>query len=635
MLVSEWMTTQNRSRRASAVASFPWLTVEISLWGLLLLISLGLRLLRLDAAPLNSAEAHDALAAWRFAQGQGAPTTTGYSPLLFSAQWFTFLVFGGNDLIARLLPALAGTLLTLAPALLRRQLGRLGALAAAALLTISPTALTLSRTASGDVLVALGTLLCTVGLFHFLTNHTTNEAANTQSPISNTLSPYLLPLGLALMLVSSPLAYSALIALGAALLLVTLIDLQSRDQIRRGWAAFRTLPNAPLYMLGVFLGSFVLLSTAFGWHFGGVAAAADLLPQWLDGFVRWPDSVSLIYPAFILVFYEPLILLVGGVGVVIATVRGNARSLFMALWSVVALLLALIRPGRGPGDILLVLVPLACLAGLALEMLVEGLRRRGHWLNEGLYLIVSLPLWAYLVINLVTYSSRSGQYSDINLLFLRLSMPTYLSLVIATAFLLLVLAVGIGLVQGFGPALRGLGLSTTLALLLFTISAAWGVSQSRPADPREPLVLEPTATEVRLLRDTLSRVSIERHGAAHAIDLTLLTDDPALKWALRDFRQAHVTAVSETPSLTSAVIAPQTLGTPPLAGTYVGQSFPVRRRWETDSLACSWNPVQIGFDQARQLDCSSLVDWLVFRRSREHPAEDRVVLWLRHELVGR
>jgi len=628
------MTTQNRSRRASAVASFPWLTVEISLWGLLLLISLGLRLLRLDAAPLNSTEAYDALAAWRFAHGQGAPTTTGYSPLLFSAQWFTFLVFGANDLVARLLPALAGTLLTLAPALLHHQLGRLGALAAAALLTISPTALTLSRTASGDVLVALSALLCTVGLLHFLSNHQ-SPITNLQYPISNTLSPYLLPLGLALMLVSSPLAYSALIALGAALLLVTLIDVQGRAQIKRGWATFRAFPNAPLYMLGVFLGSFVLLSTAFGWHFGGVAAAADLLPQWVDGFVRWPDSVNLVYPAFILAFYEPLILLMGGVGVVIATFQGNAGSLFMALWSVVALLLALIRPGRGPGDILLVLVPLACLAGLALDMLVEGLRRRGHWLNEGLYVAVSLPLWAYLVINLVTYSSRSGQYSDINLLFLRLSMPTYLSLVIATAFLLLVLAVGIGLVQGFGPALRGLGLSTTLALFLFTISTAWGVSQNRPADPREPLVLEPTATEVRLLRDTLSRVSSERQGDAHAIDLTLLTDDLALQWALRDFRQAHVAALSETPSLTSAVIAPQALGTPPLAGTYVGQSFPVRRRWETDGLACSWNPVQIGFDQARQLDCSSLVDWLVFRRSRERPAEDRVVLWLRHELVNR
>jgi predicted membrane-bound mannosyltransferase len=468
MLVNEWMTIQNRSRRASIATSFPWLTTEISLWGFLLLISLGLRLLHLDAAPLNATEARDGLAAWHFAQGQGAPATTGYSPLLFSAQWFSFLVFSANDLTARLLPALAGTVLTLAPALLRRQIGRLGALAAGALLAISPTALTLSRTASGDVLVALGALLVTAGLFHFLTYHPPDEGANTQY----SLFTYLLPLGLALMFVSSPLAYSALIALGAALMLVALIDPQNRDRLKQTWAALSALSNWPLYMLGVFLATFVLLSTAFGWHFGGLAAAADLLPQWLDGFVRWPDSLSLTYPAFILVFYEPFILLAGGIGLVIATVRGNAPSLFVALWSIVALLLALIRPGRGPGDVLLVLVPLVCLAGLTLEALVEGLRRKGHWLNEGLYLIISLPLWAYLVINLTTYSSRPGQYSDVNLLFLRLSLPTYLSLVIATAFLLLVLAVGIGLMQGFGPALRGLGLSTMSVLLIYTISTS-------------------------------------------------------------------------------------------------------------------------------------------------------------------
>ncbi len=630
-LVNEWMTAKRQACQVDLPGPFPWLTVEIGLWALLLFISLGLRLLRLDAAPLNAVEARDALAAWRFSQGQGEPQALGYSPLLFSAQWFTFLVFGANDVTARLLPAVAGTALTLTPALLRQHFGRIGALAAGTLLTLSPTALTLSRTASGDVLVALGTLLCTVGLGLFLEDRLDSETLNTQCrPLSTTV--FFAPVGTALMLVSSPLAYSALLSVGIALLLIALADPQNRKRLRRGWTALRTMPRLTSYLLAALLGSLVLLSTGFAWHFEGLAAASDLLPQWLAGFVRWPDSPSLIYPVLILLFYEPLIALVGGVGVALAFVRGNPHSLFTALWSIAALLLALIRPGHSAGDVLLVLVPLACLAGLALEALFQGLRRRGHWLNECLYLVVSAPLWAYLAINLATYSSRSGSYTYINLPVINISLPTYVSLVGVAVLLLLVLAMGIGFVQGPGPALRGLGLSM-LALLLYTISTSWGVSQTRPADPRELLMLEPTATEVQLLRESLARASIERYGDAHAIDVTMLTDDPVLNWVLREFRAVRVTDLTETPSRTLAVIAPTTLGTPPLGGSYIGQSFPLRRRWRTDSLACGWIQAQTPFDQMPQFECGSLVEWLGFRRSRDRPVEEQVVLWLRQDLA--
>jgi 4-amino-4-deoxy-L-arabinose transferase-like glycosyltransferase len=637
-----------KSHRVDSSVPFPWLTVEITLWGLLLFIALGLRLYRLEAAPLNATEARGALAAWRFVHGQdlgvsgfggaqsspqpnGVLAATDYSPVLFSAQWFTFLVFGGSDLAARLLPALAGAALALAPALLRQQLGRLGALMAGTLLALSPTALTLSRTASGDVLVALGVLLFAGGLWRYTANQRTGESASTQYAA----------LGIALVLVSSPLAYSALLSLGSALLLLILADRESRDQLQRGWIAFRAGHNLTTRALGVLVGGFVLLSTAFGWHIGGLAAAADLLTEWLGGFIHWPDSLSLGYPILILLIYEPLILLLGGVGGILAMIRVNAPSRFLALWSVVALTLALIRPGHGPGDVLLVLLPLACLGGLTLNALIEGLRRWGHWLNEGPYLAISVPLWAYLAINLATYSSRPGQYTGINLLFVNVSLPTYLGLALASIFSLLMVAGVLGLIQGPGPMLRGLGLSTTMALLLFTIASTWGVSQNRPSDPRELLVLEPTAPEVRLLRESLARLSHEHRRGAYAIDLTVLTDDPALAWVLRDFRQAHFATpeglfayTTETPSFTSAIIAPQTSVAPQLGEGYVGQSFPLRRRWGTEGLTCRWNLAQLGFDQVRQLDCGALVQWLIFRRSPGRPTEERVVLWLRRDLAG-
>jgi hypothetical protein len=113
-----------------------------------------------------------------------------------------------------------------------------------------------------------------------------------------------------------------------------------------------------------------------------------------------------------------------------------------------------------------------------------------------------------------------------------------------------------------------------------------------------------------------------------------LANDPALRWVLRDFYQARFAEPSETAAITSAVVAPQALGTPSLGGDYFGQSFALRRRWETDDLLCHWNIVQIGLDQVSQLDCRALADWLLYRRSAEQPMEDQVVLWLRQELLG-
>jgi uncharacterized protein (TIGR03663 family) len=625
------MTSKSQSQQADPGVPFSWLTIEITLWGLLLIAALGLRLLHLDRAPLNAVEARNALAAWGFSHGQGAPAASDYSPLLFSSQWLTFLIFGANDLVARLWPALAGTALVLTPALLRPQLGRLGALATATLLTLSPTALMLSRTASGDILVALGTMLCVSGFWRYLDCFPPEKHAPTYS-VSRLVS--LCAFGGALMLVSSPLAYSALLGVGSALLLAALIDPDSRELLQRGWAGLRATPNFAYSGLGVLLGSIVLLSTAFAWHFAGLAATADLVSQWLDGFVRWPDSLSINYPGLILVFYELLILLTGCVGAAVAIARGRPFSRFLALWSILALLLALVRPGRGPTDVLLILLPLACLGGTVLESLIEGLRHRGHWLNEGMYLGITLPLWGYLLINLATYSRRSDQYSQIRLALINISFPTFLSIAVVAAVLLLLLAAAMASMQGPRPALRGFGVSAIIALLLFSIATAWGVSQNRPADPRELLVLEPTAPEVRLLRESLSRVSSEHKGDAHAIDLTILTDDPVVHWALRDFRQALVAEPSETPALTSAVVAPQTLGTPSLGSDYVGQSFPLRRRWEINGLFCHWNLVQLDFDQVTQLDCSALAEWILFRHTAQPPMEEHVVLWLRQDLIG-
>jgi predicted membrane-bound mannosyltransferase len=125
------------------------LTVEIGLYAILATLALALRLYRLGLAPLSTSEAMLSVAALR-----GMAIPTGASPLLYWVNAFLFSTFGAGDTLVRLLPALAGSVLVLLPALMRERIGRVGALGAAALLAISPVAIFTSRTASGDALVA-------------------------------------------------------------------------------------------------------------------------------------------------------------------------------------------------------------------------------------------------------------------------------------------------------------------------------------------------------------------------------------------------------------------------------------------------------------------------------------------------
>src|SRR5262249_53618496 len=79
-----------------------------------------------------------------------------------------YFLFGDSNATARLQPAILGTLFIGLPFFLRRELGRIGALSAAVILTISPVFLYFSRFTREDMPVAFWTMVLVVGLFGFL-----------------------------------------------------------------------------------------------------------------------------------------------------------------------------------------------------------------------------------------------------------------------------------------------------------------------------------------------------------------------------------------------------------------------------------------------------------------------------------
>ncbi len=136
----------------------------------LLVVGFGMRFWDLGARALHHDESLHGYYAYQIFQGHGyehSPLLHG--PLQLFGMALTFALAGGaSDYTVRVLPALFGTALIALPLLFRSQLGRVGALAAAALIAFSPTLLYYSRFAREDIYVAVFTLGLVVCLWRFI-----------------------------------------------------------------------------------------------------------------------------------------------------------------------------------------------------------------------------------------------------------------------------------------------------------------------------------------------------------------------------------------------------------------------------------------------------------------------------------
>src|SRR6266851_1187504 len=135
----------------------------------LMFIGLVLRFWDLGAKAFHHDESLHAFNSWRLYDGQGyVHDPMMHGPLLFELNALAYMLFGASDFTARLVPALFGVGVIGLPFLLRHELGRAGAIAAAVLFTVSPAFLYFSRFIRHDIYVDFFTLLLVVGVFRYL-----------------------------------------------------------------------------------------------------------------------------------------------------------------------------------------------------------------------------------------------------------------------------------------------------------------------------------------------------------------------------------------------------------------------------------------------------------------------------------
>lgn len=577
-------------------------SLERLLWVILLLLAATLRLVGLGAAPLSSGEAAQALAAYQTAHEGGIPPearTT--SPLLFHTNVLLFALFHGGDGLARLVPALCGVGLVLTPLLLRRYLGRWGALGSGLMLALSPSLLALSRTLDGTVPAALGVMLLVGAVARYL-----DSWRSAWIPLGG--------VGLALALTAGPAVWGLL--LGLALALVAGLWLW-REQVPWIWPMIR--PALGRALAALTLGLFVF-GAGLGLHPAGLAATGEQFLRWLA-----PDAGHKIN--FMLqVLSEPLILLTGIAGAALALSRRYGMGLMWLFWTVVGTIGAALTPT--PASPALWLVPLAGLGGLAVEELARALQKSIRRTYGWVYGALSLVLWTHSGLVLARYS-RYAQPADLFLMGVGLALQV---------LLVLFFSVALSVPEGDEPpeeasrrallfVLHRAALVLGIVLLAVTFAAGWRVARVCPGEPTcaPGVVSDPVAPDLRLLAAETERILTQTPVRSEMrCRLRLVDPDPAVTWALRDLRSRFCSAESSQEVPVSAfkaeapdekpalIVAPAGVSIPE---GYYGTAFTLRRAWALPRTSHEW---------AR---------WWLYRASLTPlPPAEQVVLWVREDL---
>ncbi|MBU6334691.1 MAG: TIGR03663 family protein [Chloroflexi bacterium] len=146
-------------------------TVETLVYGLIVVLAAISRLWMLDGRAMHHDESLHAEFSHLLFRGQGyVHDPLLHGPALYYAVAGLFFLFGDSDATARLAAALCGIAVVLAPWLVRRQLGRSTALAAALLLLISPVTLYVGRFIRHDPIAVLCEVLVLFGVIRWLSD---------------------------------------------------------------------------------------------------------------------------------------------------------------------------------------------------------------------------------------------------------------------------------------------------------------------------------------------------------------------------------------------------------------------------------------------------------------------------------
>jgi uncharacterized protein (TIGR03663 family) len=363
---------------------------ELIAYAVLVAVALALRFLDLGDRPFHHDESQDAYFSWTFWKDGGYE----YDPLLHGPLRFyltaaMYTLFGASDFTARLAPALMGTLMVPLPYLLRDQLGRVGAFAAAVALATGPSYLYFSRFAREDIYIAAITLALLVVAFRFLST-------------PRRYHPALIGVLLAASFATKETTFITLFVAGTFFLAVLV-------------SPWRDVVIAPVRSVGLdswgwalagFVGVYTILFTTFLTNPEGVKGLYTGLDYWLGQHDVGRGGESRLFYGVILSFIEWPALLLGAIGAVTAIRRPSLLRVFLVWAFVVSLAVYSWAGEKFAWLVLHPLLPLLLLAGVGVQTIWDA---RGHWYGR-VGFAVTVACLAYVVF--ASYSVNARYRAD-------------------------------------------------------------------------------------------------------------------------------------------------------------------------------------------------------------------------------
>jgi hypothetical protein len=352
----------------------------------------------------------------------------------------------------------------------------------------------------------------------------------------------------------------------------------------------------------------LLVASGVGFYWNGLAGLGESLTEWLQGWTE-PGLHSAIAYVVMLVSYEPLFVVVGLVGAVLAWWRKDSLGQAVSLWVLGSLLSSLIYPARGAADLIFVVLPLALLVSYTVSILIERVARRGVGLELVGLASVLLVLTSSAWISLVGYAN--GYILEYT--------PTDPGLILLVFSALIIMAVSLLLFFGLGwswdVVADALGIAASLVLAAITLSAAWRLNfGALTTGAKELWRPEVTTNGMRLLTDSLDNASLAYAGRTDEIAVEVQSEvNPALAWALRGYNRAGG-EINLLVDPSPAVLALESNSATSLLSDYMGQGMALKE--------------ERGWDGSLP---PNLLRWLVLRSA---PTEfERWILWVRMDIA--
>lgn len=590
------------------------LSGEVLAYIALVVLALVLRIAQLDAVPMTPNEARQALAAWRVVYPDAAGSAiVPDSPLLFALHTLGFSLLGASEFSARIFTALAGIGLTLTPLLFRDFLGRTRAFLFSLLLAFSPVLLIASRGDSGVVWMMLAAMIALAAFWRYQQSGEGRHAAVSIAAVAGMLF---------LTEPSGPIAVVALM-----LALMGLIWSRRGLDDDAGLMPPLRLPGrgaawpwASGMLAAVIL--VVVIATLFTTYPAGLSAIGELLNGTLRGFTTARPLVPPFFPLAITLFYEPVLVVVGLIAVVVLFREGFESPLdrFFLGWLIAGTVAGAAYAGNGPEQALWIVIPLAGLtSGLAQRLLSHlrdplwyGVPGWSRWVVM-LLIIALLSMFTIhaqsVARSLLTNPTIGFQLGSVN-------AYNMVWLIIIALFIIIGYFLSSSL-WGEQTTQRGALLGVLAFGLVTSLGSGWNAAVPNSSDPVELWNRNATSAETILLRSTLMELTRRESSGFPLVEISVLApEDSVVAWLLRDFPNARFITDMSAAENQKIVILPGGVDQPALGSSYVGQRFGVSSVWDTGSL-----------------QLPDVLGWWMQRRTRVTGVlSDSVTLWLRQDV---